>query len=264
MDESTEPQTTDPRAAQSFSAKEVMECAAALQQAASPAELTSTLASWIKRHGFLGFSFSAIRRVKTLYLQARMLSSWPPAIHEVFDQDALFNVDPVIIRSRREAGPFVWTLGAYDAANPQQQKLLALRRSAGVTGGICIPIAEAFRGRSVLYLSGAGFDQSATAILALQLVAQQLCARFNELYEQRADDANAGVFFHSSGELSPRERKVFGWIAFGKSSREIATIMAISEHTVNDYISSAVSKLNASNRTDAMMRALLTNQIDLG
>ncbi len=56
---------------------------------------------------------------------------------------------------------------------------------------------------------------------------------------------------------------LFGWIAFGKSSREVAQIMAISEHTVNDYIASVMTKLNASNRTDAVLRALLTNQIDL-
>ncbi len=40
-------------------------------------------------------------------------------------------------------------------------------------------------------------------------------------------------------------------------------IMAISEHTVNDHIASAISRLQASNRTEAVMRALLTYQIDL-
>ncbi|MGL4438546.1 MAG: LuxR C-terminal-related transcriptional regulator [Bosea sp. (in: a-proteobacteria)] len=40
-------------------------------------------------------------------------------------------------------------------------------------------------------------------------------------------------------------------------------ILEISEHTVNDYIASGVAKLNASNRTEAVLRALLTNQIDL-
>jgi DNA-binding CsgD family transcriptional regulator len=56
---------------------------------------------------------------------------------------------------------------------------------------------------------------------------------------------------------------VLGWIAFGKSSREAAIIMGISEHTVNDYIASAITKLGASNRTEAVMRAVLTGQIDL-
>ncbi len=56
---------------------------------------------------------------------------------------------------------------------------------------------------------------------------------------------------------------MFGWIAFGKSSRDVAGIMSISEHTVNDYIASVMTKLQASNRTEAVLRALLTNQIDL-
>jgi DNA-binding CsgD family transcriptional regulator len=63
--------------------------------------------------------------------------------------------------------------------------------------------------------------------------------------------------------LSVRERQVFGWLAFGKTSWDVSVIMSISEHTVNEYIASGVQKLKASNRTEAVMRALLTNQIDL-
>ncbi len=100
-------------------------------------------------------------------------------------------------------------------------------------------------------------------MLLLHLIAQHFAGRINVIQgSTNLSDKSGGVFV-SKGELSPRERQVLGWIAFGRSSKDIGSIMTISEHTVNDYIASAVSKLEANNRTEAVMRALLTNQIDL-
>lgn len=135
--------------------------------------------------------------------------------------------------------------------------------SVGIAGDICVPVSEAFQGRSVLYLSGRGFDTSAKTILALQLLAEHFAVRTYSLggHEERGGKQTSHQL--ESGELSPREREVAAWLAFGKSSREVATIMAISEHTVNHDITSCVTKLHASNRTEAVLRTLLTNQMDL-
>ncbi|MBX9646319.1 MAG: helix-turn-helix transcriptional regulator [Xanthobacteraceae bacterium] len=63
--------------------------------------------------------------------------------------------------------------------------------------------------------------------------------------------------------LSPREAETVSWIALGKSSWETGKVLGISEHTVNDHIESAIRKLRAKNRTEAVTIALLTHQIDL-
>ncbi len=47
------------------------------------------------------------------------------------------------------------------------------------------------------------------------------------------------------------------WTADGKTSAEIAEIMAVSERTVNFHVNSAVSKLGASNKTSAVVRAAM-------
>jgi DNA-binding CsgD family transcriptional regulator len=56
---------------------------------------------------------------------------------------------------------------------------------------------------------------------------------------------------HSAGALTPREREVLALVAAGKSNREIAAALAISEHTVARHISNIFDKLGVSSRTAA-------------
>ncbi len=55
--------------------------------------------------------------------------------------------------------------------------------------------------------------------------------------------------------LSERERQVLRLAGSGSSSTEIAKIMHLSEGTVRNYLSEAISKLHAKNRVDAFRLA---------
>jgi len=57
--------------------------------------------------------------------------------------------------------------------------------------------------------------------------------------------------------LSNREIAVLGWTSDGKTSSGISCILNISERTVNFHINNAISKLNASNKTSAVIKAAL-------
>ncbi|QPK64469.1 autoinducer binding domain-containing protein [Methylomonas sp. LL1] len=58
-------------------------------------------------------------------------------------------------------------------------------------------------------------------------------------------------------KLSNREVAVLRWTADGKTSGEIASIMKITERTVNFHISNAATKLNAANKTSAAVKAAM-------
>ena len=62
--------------------------------------------------------------------------------------------------------------------------------------------------------------------------------------------------------VSDRERECLLWTAEGKTSFEIGKIIGISEHTVNYYLNTAASKLDASNRVQAVAIALRTGILD--
>ena len=64
-------------------------------------------------------------------------------------------------------------------------------------------------------------------------------------------------------ELTARERDVLALVADGRSNREIATGLGISEHTVKFHLASLFGKLGVSTRTQAVRRALEWGLIDI-
>jgi DNA-binding CsgD family transcriptional regulator len=63
--------------------------------------------------------------------------------------------------------------------------------------------------------------------------------------------------------LTPRERDVLQWIAAGKTSWEIGVMSGVSEQAVNKIISSAMAKLDAVTRTQAVVNAIRDGDIEL-
>ncbi len=63
--------------------------------------------------------------------------------------------------------------------------------------------------------------------------------------------------------LTTREHDVLGLVADGLPNREIATALAISEHTVKFHLASIFGKLGVSTRTEAVQRGLRLGVIDI-
>lgn len=63
--------------------------------------------------------------------------------------------------------------------------------------------------------------------------------------------------------LTEREHDVLALVADGLSNRDIATALAISEHTVKFHLASTFGKLGASTRTEAVHRGLRLGIIEL-
>lgn len=63
--------------------------------------------------------------------------------------------------------------------------------------------------------------------------------------------------------LSAREIEVLRWVAAGSSNKIVASQLELSQHTVKGHLKSILSKLNASDRTHAVMIALRRGIIDL-
>lgn len=59
----------------------------------------------------------------------------------------------------------------------------------------------------------------------------------------------------SSSVLTEREREILQLVAVGKTSKEIAAALHLSQGTVRNYTSEIISKLNAKNRVEAIAAA---------
>ncbi|WP_263359112.1 response regulator [Acidicapsa ligni] len=73
-----------------------------------------------------------------------------------------------------------------------------------------------------------------------------------QIAEHAADDA-----------VSPRELDVLRGVSKGKANKIIAADLNISEHTVKNHIKSILSKLGASDRTDAVVIAIRRGYIEM-
>ncbi|MBX2810495.1 MAG: LuxR C-terminal-related transcriptional regulator [Myxococcales bacterium] len=66
------------------------------------------------------------------------------------------------------------------------------------------------------------------------------------------------------GSLSPRERDCLAFVAVGMTSSEIGERLNISDRTVSEYLASATKKLEARNRTHAVVRAIVAGLLSNG
>lgn len=63
--------------------------------------------------------------------------------------------------------------------------------------------------------------------------------------------------------LTRREIEVLGWVARGKTCNEIGTILGIATRTASSHVDSATRKLQATNRTNAVVEAIRMGELAL-
>jgi DNA-binding CsgD family transcriptional regulator len=64
-----------------------------------------------------------------------------------------------------------------------------------------------------------------------------------------------------ASQLSPRQREILDLVAEGRTSKEIAVTLGISESTVNWHLANAFERLGASSRAEAVARAIRSNGV---
>jgi two-component system, NarL family, response regulator YdfI len=103
----------------------------------------------------------------------------------------------------------------------------------------------------------------ASAVLETDASAEQLAAAvtgaFHGLLVLPAGALEAsepGALFERASPLTPREMEILSLLAAGDSNKTIAARLSLSVHTVKFHISSILSKLGASSRTEAVTLGL--------
>ncbi len=225
--------------------------------------LQDEILGFVRAYGFRGYTLAVERQINSTRIRIHSLVAWPKLLSSSFLDSELVHHDPVVIRSHNEKKPFVWDLSIYDPADPYHSRILGIRHECDVTGGICVPVRGAMGDTAILFISGRDFPTGPQTLMALRVLTASLTTCLHGLRIADAVQAKPSSHYYKGNRLTAREREVMSWIALGKSSRDVAAIMGISEHTVNDHIARAMGKLSAANRTDAVIRALMLDDINL-
>jgi LuxR family quorum sensing-dependent transcriptional regulator len=163
-------------------------------------------------------------------------------VHEYLNNNYVLN-DPIVQRCMKAKDPFYWR-EAIDASAPVEAvKIMARAEDYGLVNGVCFPIHNINGFEAGVSVSGSVTSLPRTEIRSLYLASVMA---FNTLRRIRSD--------HSLRieAISERESEVLAWSALGKTSKEIAYILFVSENTVNVHVKNAMFKLSAKNKTEAV------------
>ena len=163
------------------------------------------------------------------------------------DHDYVFK-DPIVSHLQSARAPFTWD-DAYTASlNPADVKLIRGEASDfGLRAGHVVPVPTLDGSRAAISFGGDAPEISGDAKDALTFAASYAVGRLLHVPRRPADiEVN----------MTPRETDVLLWAAEGKSDWDIATILGISRPTVLKHMRSAREKLDAMNRTHAVVKAI--------
>jgi len=167
--------------------------------------------------------------------------------------------DPIPNGVNRNVDPYYWREAEREmSANPKAVEIMNEARSEfHMHGGYCVPIHG---------LSGvAGLVSVATDHIDWKLSEHQDTAlHMISIYAYEAVRRLRKTKFPESGgpKLSRREIECLKWVAAGKTTWEIGTILGISENTSRQYIKAAGRKLGTCTRAHLVARAHRLNIID--
>jgi len=182
-----------------------------------------------------------------------LLNEWPKGWTEHYTRSNYYADDPVAAWCRRTVNPFEWSQAPFDAArSPRAAEVMAVAREFGLDQGFLVPIVRSAGFQACVTMAGERPDYDPRA--KLHLVSMYAHARCAALLGYEFDGQRRRV-------LSERARDVLAWAAEGKSSWEIATILGLSERTVNWHVERSKKKLDAVTRTQAVIKALRSGEI---
>jgi LuxR family quorum sensing-dependent transcriptional regulator len=215
--------------------------------------LASTFACLLHRFGCKYFVISAIPddvvSLKELLVLHNVPESW---VNEYLTNDYV-DIDPIVKRCLVSREPFYWS-DAEASASAEARQMMRRAEEFGLINGICFPIHNINGFEAGVSVSGSLAPLTRSDVRNLYLAS---IMTFNALRGIRSDHT---LRFE---EISMREAEVLTWCALGKTSKEIAYILFISENTVNVHIKNAIHKLSAKNKTEAVAIAVRKRIISL-
>ena len=179
-----------------------------------------------------------------------LFSNYPAVWQARYQAQEYQAIDPTVRHAMRSPSPVVWSDDLFAPA----RELWEEARSFGLRAGLAHTCRDAGGMGGMLTLARAGetvttAEWQAKACHILWLVQAVHLSMIRVIAPKLQPEIAV--------QLSCREVEVLRWTGEGKTSGEIANILNITERTVNFHISKAMAKLNAVNKTAAVLQAAM-------
>jgi LuxR family transcriptional regulator, quorum-sensing system regulator BjaR1 len=177
----------------------------------------------------------------------------------MYAEENLNRSDPIRWKlAQHPASPFLWSEAA-NAVRDDKPAQVVMHRAAefGMNEGLCVQIQREGRPIAAISIAGKKPDLGPGVRSALHIMSVLSYNRFFALTKPKIQPCEA----HK--RLTEREREVLQWVLAGKSDRDIGEILKISKRTALAHVVNAAEKLNAANRTAAVVEALRAGEISI-
>lgn len=233
--------------------RDVLEIMDTLSAADDPEALLTCAAAVLSQFGFSAFVLSRLPRPTAAVDPVILLNGWPSDWAARYEEAGHFEFDPVARQCMASKVAFDWTeLPPAEVQSPGAARVLHEAGEFGLPEGICVPLHTPL-GAGGLSLAGAQIDRAPGLKRIATLFAHRLCDAAERVDMAKSADVS----------LTNRERDILSWVACGKTVRDIATILAISEHTVGEHLKHVRRKLGTSNSAHSIVRALQLGHLRL-
>jgi LuxR family quorum sensing-dependent transcriptional regulator len=219
-------------------------------------DVPSLLASFqrvVRAFGMTAFCIGDPGNPKVKRQDRRWDGSWPDEIYRRYANLNFFSRDPTVTRMNACPEPFRWSDNyKHKYYRPEMQRIRDEVFHMDVDG-LAIPIHGRNGAVTGVSIGTTKYELSRNDERSLQMASLYLHARMTVLRPETAQPPMRG--------LTPRERECLQWVAAGKTDWEISQILNISEQTAHGYVQSALTKLDARTRAQAVALALSSSQI---
>lgn len=201
--------------------------------------------------GFENFAYGLRLGLPMANPKTFMLNSYPAQWQKRYKDAGYLRMDPTVAHGQRSQSAIVWS----DAVFQNAPDMWSEARSFGLRVGI----AQSMFGeqgavgmitisRSATLITAAEQRKIGSHVRWLAEIAHGLLSKTFES-PKKSD--------HERLVLTSREIEVLKWMADGKTANDTAEIMHLSTATVNFHVKNAAAKLDAPNKTSAIVKALI-------
>jgi DNA-binding CsgD family transcriptional regulator len=210
--------------------------------------LAASFAELGEKFGFSHFLLTTFPRGDQIGFSENLLASnWPAAVLEDYVLQDVFGISALNTTLKTTVLPVYAGADIFLREGDQSDSfgLAARLVQAGLRQTLAFSLHDACLNHYIVALSGV--RPAPSRLESMEIVYDSLTL---------LDEQPAATRPQAPREkLTGREIECLRWSAAGKSSEEIAIILAISSHTVVSYLKSAMRKLDAVNRMQAIARA---------
>lgn len=223
----------------------------ALSSADTRAAVVTALLHITGQFGFRYFTLAnAPVSTDTLFEPLIVETTVPKAYLRAFDQKRFLADCPLVPLLKNMVLPLCWNCspdhaeGSKPAFPDAHRKLLHEHQ---MSTGVAMPLHSCDGSSYIIRLDGARPLLTLPELNEVGMLLLQAFTVYDRLRRQEPATAQ---------RLTVRELEVLRWTSQGKTSSEIASILALSDHTINAYLTKAIKKLDCVNRTQLVAKAI--------